>query len=363
MDSELYQKIFFTIVFLVLIFISFLIIKPFLTAVLTGIILSYIFYPVYSKINKKITSKNISSLVTSLLVILILTMPLFFVLNAISKEAYTTYILSKQKMVSGQFTAPCEPAEKAVCQAANYLITKANDPRIRYYLEITIKGAATNITNSISNILFSIPLILVDIVVILFIMFFLFRDGALFIDKLGRITPLKTEHRERVFKKLNDMAYAVVYGNIVIAIIQGTLGGIGFLVFGLPSPFMWGIIMIFASLIPYLGSALIWLPASLMLIFNGYLNSDNSLMTKGVLLLLYGAVIIGMIDNLLKPKIIGSKGGLHPTLVLLGAVGGLKFLGFIGVIIGPIILTMLVAFIKIYEEEKNVPAKHSNNPA
>ena len=194
---------------------------------------------------------------------------------------------------------------------------------------------------------------MLDMFIVLFVMFFLFRDGKIFIDKIERIMPLKSKYRKHVFKKLNDMAYAVIYGSIIIAIIQGALGGIGFLMFGLPSPILWGIVMMFASLIPYVGSSLIWLPASLILIFSGYVNSDSTLMVKGILFILYGVFIIGTIDNILKPKIIGDKGGLHPVLVLLGVVGGLNLLGFIGVIIGPIVLAMLVTFIGIYEEEKS----------
>ena len=148
------------------------------------------------------------------------------------------------------------------------------------------------------------------------------------------------------------MAYAVIYGSIIIAIIQGTLGGIGFAIFGVPSPLLWGVVMIFASLIPYIGSSIIWFPAALMLIFNGYFNSEINPIIKGILLILYGILIVGTADNILKPKIIGDKGGLHPVLVLLGVVGGLSFLGFIGMFVGPIILAMLVVFIKIYEEEK-----------
>jgi len=110
--------------------------------------------------------------------------------------------------------------------------------------------------------------------------------------------------------------------------------------------------MIFAALIPYIGSSIIWFPAALMLIFNGYTNAESILVVKGILLMLYGIFVVGTIDNILKPKIIGDKSGLHPVLVMLGVVGGLKFLGFIGVIIGPMIIAMLVTFIKIYEEEK-----------
>jgi len=353
MNSELYRKAFFLIILLILIFVSFLIIKPFLTAVLTGMILSYIFYPLYSKIHKKILNKNISSLIASILVILIITLPLFFILNTISKEAYTTYLLSKQKITTGNFLAECKPTDKTVCKVSNFFSDKINDPQIKYYFDTTIKGVTTKITGSISNLLFSIPVFLLDLFIVLFVMFFLFRDGKILIDKVERIMPLKDKYRKHVFKKLNDMTYAVIYGSIIIAIIQGTLGGIGFLIFGLPSPLLWGMAMIFASLIPYVGSSIIWFPASLILILDGYIGLETNLIIKGILLLLYGIFIVGTIDNILKPKIIGSKGGLHPVLVLLGVVGGLKFLGFVGLIIGPIILAMLVTFINIYEEEKD----------
>lgn len=352
MDSEIYRKIIFTLIFLVLISVSFLIIKPFLTAVLTGIVFSYIFYPIYSRVNKKIKRKNISSLITSMVVILVITLPLFFVLNTISKEAYTTYLLSRQKISSGQFISECQPVDKPLCKTANYFVDKANDPKIRYYIDTTLKDTTTKITNSISNILFSIPVFILDMFIVLFVMFFLFRDGKFFIDKIERIMPLKEEYRNHIFKRLNDMAYAVIYGSIIIAVVQGTLGGIGFFIFGVPSPLLWGIIMIFAALMPYVGSAIIWFPTALMLILNGYANMETILIIKGILLMLYGIFVVSTIDNILKPKIIGEKGGLHPVLVLLGVVGGLKFMGFIGVIVGPIILAMLVAFIKIYEEEQ-----------
>ncbi|MBW2977091.1 AI-2E family transporter [Candidatus Woesearchaeota archaeon] len=352
MKSEIYRKTIFTIIFLVLISISFLIIKPFLNAVLAGIILSYAFYPIYLRIHKKISNKNISSLIASVIVILVITLPLFFMLNTISQEAYTTYLLSKQKLSGGQFLETCEPADKLVCKTVNFLADKANDPQVRYYIDTTIRGATTRITNSISGILFSIPVFFLEVFIVIFVMFFLFRDGEILVEKIERILPLKAAYRRHVFKRVNEMSYAVIYGSILVAIIQGALGGLGFLIFGLPSPLLWGIIMIFASLLPYLGSSIVWFPAALMLIFNGYINLETNLIIKGVLLIIYGVFIIGLADNLLKPKIIGDKGGLHPVLVLLGVVGGLSFFGFIGIIIGPIILAMLVTFIKIYEEEK-----------
>jgi predicted PurR-regulated permease PerM len=331
-----------------------MIIKPYLTAILTGILFSYIFYPLYSRIYKKISNKNIASLVTSILVILVITLPLSFMLNTVSKEAYTTYLLSKQKFSTGQFLTECKPTDKTICQFSNSLLDNLNNPQIKYYFDTSIKETTTKITEGISNILFSIPRLLLDIFIILFTMFFLFRDGKLFVEKVKGILPLKGKHREHLFKKLNDMTFAVIYGSIIVAVIQGTLGGLGFLIFGLPSPLLWGLVMIFASLIPYVGSSIIWFPASLILILDGYLSLESTSIVKGILLILYGIFVVGTIDNILKPKIIGDKGGLHPVLVLLGVVGGLSLFGFIGIIIGPIILAMLVSFIDIYEEEKNL---------
>lgn len=351
MNPEVYRKAFFALVFLFLIFVSFLIIKPFLTPILAGVVLAYVAYPLYQKINGRLKRKNLSSLIACILVVLIISLPLIFALSTISKEAYTLYLLSRQKFVSSNTPLECN-AGKFICGIANSISSKLNDPKTRYYLETTIKQATSKVTEFISNIFFTIPVFVVNLFIMLFVVFFLFRDGGLFIDKIERILPLKPEDRKNVVKRLNDTAYAVIYGSLIIAVAQGTLGGIGFFIFGVPSPILWGLVMMLASLVPYVGSSIVWLPASLILIFEGYADMQAGIMIKGLLLMLYGIFVVSTIDNILKPKIIGDKSGLHPVLVLLGVVGGLKFLGFIGVIIGPIILALLVTFMKIYEEEK-----------
>jgi predicted PurR-regulated permease PerM len=353
MDSKTYQKLLFTLIFIILIAIAFFIVKPFLTALLTAIVLSYIFYPLYRGVNKKISSSNLSALITTFLVVLIITLPLFFVLNAISKEAYTTYLLSRQKASNIHLSvSECQPADKVSCRMLNYFYETTSNPKIKYYIDTTVKDTTTRITEDISNIFFTIPAFILHLFITLFAVFFLLRDGKALIFKIERLLPLTERHRKKVFMKFNDMTFAVIYGSLIIAVIQGTLGGIGFFIFGVPLPFLWGLVMMFASLIPYVGSSIIWLPAALLLMFNGYVDLDTTSIIKGVLLLLYGIFVVSAIDNILKPKIIGDKGGLHPVLVLLGVVGGLKFLGFIGVMVGPILLAVLVTFMNIYEEEK-----------
>lgn len=348
-----YTGIFFGLLILLIVVLSFIVVSPFITAILAGIILSYIFYPVYSKLNNKIKRKNLSSLIVTILVILILTVPLYFVINAVSREAYTTYILTKQKVSSGTLiTTDCESDQSSVCKIVNYIEEKFKNPQIRYQFDSTIKKGSTYVIDNASNILLSVPNFFLNFFIVFFVLFFFLRDGHLFVKKIEKLLPLKDTHKKYVSKKFNDVMFAVLYGSIIVSIIQGALGGLGFLIFGVPSPILWGIVMMFFSLIPYLGSSIIWFPAAVLLIFNGYIQLDNIIILKGFLLILWGIFIVGLADNILKPKIIGDKAKIHPVLVLLGVLGGLKIFGFIGLIIGPIILAFLTTFIKIYEDEK-----------
>ena len=342
---------------LLIVALSFFVVLPFVKAILAGTILSYIFYPVYSKINKKLNRKNLSSLIVSILVILLLTAPFYFVVNTVSKEAYILYIITRQKVSSGSLiSSDCEKEANPICGIINYIEGKFEDPQIRYHFDNSIKKASTYVINGASNLLLSVPSFLLNFFIIIFVMFFFFRDGHIIIDKIEKLLPLKKAHQDYVFKKLNDAMFAVIYGNIIVAVIQGILGGLGFFIFGVHSPIFWGVVMMFLSLIPFGGTSIVWLPASLFLIFNGSIELDNVMMLKGLLLMLWGFLIVGLADNILKPKIIGAKAKIHPVLVLLGVLGGLKFFGIIGVIVGPIILALLTTFIKIYEEET-----YSNN--
>ena len=347
-----YTKIFFGLILLLIIVLSSLVILPFLKAILAGIVLSYVFYPLYSRANNKLQRKNLSSLIVSLFVVILLTLPFYFVINAVSKEAYATYIITRQKVTSGSLVvAECE-VQGPVCKIVNYFEEIFKDPKVRYYLDNSIKRASTYVIDTVSGFLLSVPAFFLNSFIVIFVMFFFFRDGLVIVGKLEQLLPLKKAHQKHVFKRFDDVMFAVIYGNITIAIIQGALGGLGFFLFGLSSPILWGIVMMFFSLIPLVGSAVIWLPAAILLIFDGYIQLSNSMMLKGFLLLLWGIFVVGLMDNLLKPKIIGERAKIHPILVLIGVVGGLKAFGFIGIIIGPIILALLTAFIKIYEEER-----------
>jgi len=317
-------------------------------------VLVYTLYPIYKLINKKIKNKNLASLIATIIVIFLIVIPIFFVLNTVSREAYFLYLTSKQKVFTGDFFGgKCiEESNDLGCGIANYFKTLFSDPKTKYYWDTTIKKATDFFVEHLSSFLFSIPILILNFFIMIFVTFFFFRDGNLVVKKVEDLLPLKTAHKKSVFAKFNDVTFAVIYGSIIIAVIQGALGGIGFFAVGINSPLTWAIIMMFFALMPYVGATVIWLPAALFLMFSGYMESNTLIIVKGILLVLYGVFIIGLADNFLKPKIIGDKAGVHPVLVLLGVLGGLKFFGFIGIIVGPVLLALLVTFIKIYEEEK-----------
>lgn len=344
------------IVFLLILLLAwlvFLLINPFITAILAGIIISYIFYPLYKQINKLFKKNTISALITSILVILVVTTPLAFVLNTISKEAYVSYIVVKQKVLHGDlFGVDCNVDENLLCTISNFFKEVLSDPKNRYYIEDTIQRTTSFILENASSLIFSFPILILNLFILIFLMYYLFKDGKTIFNKLKKLLPVKKKYQERIFKQFNDILQAVIYGQLLIALIQGTLGGIGFFVLGIPSPILWGIAMAFFALIPFMGTAVIWLPVALFQILTGLSQADNSLVTKGILLILYGIFVVSSIDNFLRPKLIGDRAKIHPVLVLLGVVGGLKLFGIVGLVIGPVILAMFMTVVRIYEEKK-----------
>ena len=172
---------------------------------------------------------------------------------------------------------------------------------------------------------------LLDFIIVIFVMFYFFKDGRRLEEYLKRKINLKKKKTEVIIEKIKNVVDSIVFGNLVMAAIQGTLGTIGFWILGISNPLLWGILMAFFSLIPFIGTAAIWLPASIILLFNG-------MWIKAIILVAYGFVIIGGTDTVVKPILIGDKSKIHPIIILVGVLGGLSLFGMMGIILGPLIL-------------------------
>ena len=320
---------------------------------MTGAIIAYMSYPLYKKLSKHIRNKSAASFVIALLIVFIITVPFIIIVGLISEEAYYTYTTLNQHNLGTNFLrVACTDETSFTCKNVRLLVDFLPEKDLDYYLQITIKKITAYIIENLSAIIVSIPSFLLDFFVMIFIVYYLLKDGELASDKIKSILPLKESHKEQVIQRFHEITSAMFYGNLFIAVLQGILGGIGFLLFGVPSPILWGFVMIFFALLPYFGTALVWLPAALNLIFIGYLHNSNSYIINGVMLLVYGTLVVSTIDNFVKPKMLGAKADVHPVLVLLGVLGGLSLFGFIGLILGPLMLSLLITFIDIYEKEK-----------
>ncbi len=334
------------LIFLI-IFLAFLIIRPFITDILASIVISYIFYPLYSKLSTKI-NKTIAAFLVCGLIILTVTLPIIFLVNSIYGESFKIYREFKESLPVHEAINGCKENNGIVCNAVTYISVISSNPVIKGSIEKFPALVLKPITSALS----SIPKIILHAFIILFITYYLLKDGHKLYDEIMKVLPIKKEHQDILVKSFKDVTYAVIYGHVIVALIQGALGTLGFIILGVPSPILLGAIMTITALIPILGTGIVWLPTAIILISSGIIQQSNSLQIKGVILLLYGALIISTIDNFLRPKIIGSKADVHPLLVLLGVLGGLAMFGFIGIIIGPVILAACIVMIKLYLTRK-----------
>src|SRR3989344_2127892 len=348
--KELYSKAFFLLILIGIIVIGFLIVRPFIGAIISGAILAYLFYPVYRRIGNFIKNENARAFLVSLLLIFIVTIPGMIALSLLAKEAFQTYSTIGQYRLGSNFLEfICSNGDNMLCGWTKSFLSFLPASDLNVYMQSVIEKITSGIIQSLSRMLAAIPSLVLNIVIILFVVYYLLKDGKKMTEKLSELLPLSKSQKEHVFKRFEQITYGVFMGNLAVALIQGVAGGIGFMIFGVSSPILWGFVMALFALIPYFGTAIVWLPAALNLILIGNLTANNSMTMKGILLIIYGLLVISSVDNIVKPKIIGSKADIHPLLVLLGVFGGLNLFGVMGFIIGPIMLALLLVLINIYK--------------
>jgi len=350
---EYYPRILLGLLVFGLLAAAFFIIKPFIAALLAAIILAYIFYPVYKFLLRFIKMPRLTAILVTIFAILLISIPFIFVLNTATQEAHFLYVRAKQRLaVENLAGLQCPPQEQSLlCRMSNWFNTFTSQEEVQKRIKELLANAITWFAAKTSTFLLGIPIAVVNLVIAVFTMFFLLLDGPVLVKRLYRALPIKLYHQKAIQNQLGDVIFATVYGSVIVALIQGALGALGFWIFGIPSPIIWGLIMAIFAFIPFVGTWLIWLPAALGLLLDGYVGGESAVVWKGIFLIMYGAFIIGGIDNLLKPKLIGDRAKVHPVLIMIGALGGLLVFGPIGFVIGPVTLALVKTAFEIYERE------------
>src|SRR3989344_2725448 len=329
-----HSRYFFLASFILIIIIALVIIRPFFTTILGSMVIAYIFYPLYKRLEFLIKNKNLASLLISLLILFLLIFPILIIANSLIKEsAGLFYLIRNINLDVEKFTNT---------YFFKYLSENVD---IADYIKNALNKLSIEILQRTDNFIIALPAKIINIFVMFFIIFYLFKDGEKVVDAVKKELPLKEKYKYELIRKFSDTTYATVYGVLGAAFLQAIAALIGYYFFQINSPLFLTFLTFLAALIPFIGSALIWLPVAIIQLIGG--DSFN-----GVGLIIYGTLIIGSIDNIMKPMIIGRKSKMHPVLTLLGILGGLQIFGLIGIIIGPLSLAILVVFFDFYLIEK-----------
>lgn len=207
-----------------------------------------------------------------------------------------------------------------------------------------INQIGKNISTLGAVVVKNMTMLIFDGIVMVFTLFFFLRDGEKIARKIVDLIPMELSYKEHILERLEQTLSAIVRGFFITAAAQGLLAGFGYAITGLRFSVLLGFLTAFSALIPFAGAAAVWIPASLYLLFKGSV-------VKCIILALWGVLVVSLIDNFLKPVLIGDKAKIPMFLLFFALFGGLRVYGFIGVLVGPLIITTILAFIKIYEEQ------------
>mgnify|MGYP001562405187 FL=1 len=279
-----------------------------------------------------VRSENVAAFVTVFIIILIIIIPLIFAANALINES----VLFLREVRDIDLSKFDDAVDK---------FFKDSNLDVNAYIKDLLNKLSLTVAKKTSDFIVGLPQKILEFFVMLFTMFYLFKQGARLCENIKEHIPFHEAHKKNIAESLSAVVYASLYGLVVAGFVQGALGALGLWIFDVQSPILWGLVIVILSMLPLLGTSLVWFPAAVYKFFTGEI-------WNGVGLFLYGLIILSTIDNIIRPKLIGSKAKIHPVLVLLGVIGGLKVFGFLGILLGPVILSVLTVFLSLYIEEK-----------
>lgn len=334
MDRSYLQTYFFVGLLLIATVLVFALFSPFLEVLVLSSIFGVVLTPLHRRISNKIGGRNgLSAFIVVLLFAVVVMTPAVFLTTQVfseSKGIYTQLTSESQIDYIQKLTASVEkPIQKFI-------------PDFRVNIGEYAGMFADWITGHLSTILSSVINIVTGIVLIFISLYFFLKDGKKFKDILINLSPLKDKYDDEIFIKIKQTINSTVRGVLLVAVVQGVLSGIGMWVFGIPNATLWGSISAIASLVPGLGTAVVFIPAVLYMYIAG-----NVPFAIG--LLLWGALIVGLVDNVLGPYLYSKGTEVHQLIMLFAVLGGLSVFGPIGFIFGPLIIGLFFALIDIYQ--------------
>ena len=347
-SPELQQKVF--LLLLIVVSLAFGgILLPFYGAVFWASVLAIIFAPFYRRLLVVMHQRqNLAALTTLLLSLVIVILPFTFIAASLLQEGTGVY----QRIQSGEldFGAYFHQVMSALPSwMVNFLgsVGLTNIYELKDMLSNGALQGSQRIATEALNIGQNTFEFIISFGIMLYLLFFLLRDGALLSTRIRQTIPLSMEHKRHLLRKFTTVVRATVKGNIAVAAIQGTLGGAVFSFLGIQGALLWGSVMAFLSLLPA-SAGLIWAPVAIYFLLTGAI-------WQGVTLIVFGVLVIGLIDNILRPLLVGQDTHLPDYVVLISTIGGMSLFGLNGFVIGPVIAALFIAAWDLFSAPKEIP--------
>jgi predicted PurR-regulated permease PerM len=337
--------LFYGCVFLLAYFI-YLLFRPFLTPLAWAAIFAAFFYPQYKRLEGRFGRTSAASISTAG-VALIIIVPFVLLVIAFVQEA-------TQTIGSIDLSAGGSKGFERLQRAWNWMQRQRfgrNLGSLEDFIKQGTAQAAGIVANSAGAVFRNIAVVIIDLVITLFALFFFFRDGDAIMRTLRGVLPFDAAFRERRIAESADLIRASISSGVAVALVQGAIGGIAFAALGVGSPIFWGVVMAFFSLLP-LGAWIVWTPVAVWLLLTGETG-------RGIALIAIGAGGISLVDNILRPLLLSGQTQMNGLLVFISLLGGLAAFGLLGLVLGPIIMAMTISFVDAYATERREGPRES----
>jgi predicted PurR-regulated permease PerM len=352
MKREHIALVIFVALIAITIFLFYAIFRPFLASIIWGAVLAGVFYPLNAVFKRRRLRDNLRAAIMCIIVVAVIVVPAVFLTIGLIGEATNSLPRLRQAIDQGQLNFLLQPEaygwnEKIKEFLGDHVDTANLD--IESIIVNNVQRLSTYLLQQFSNLIGNFSLAIVSFAFAVLSMFFFFRDGDRLVIRLKDLLPMSEDLKTNLTQRLKEVIEASINGQVLVAAIQGVLGGLIFWVTGLPSPIFWGTVMAVLSLIPIVGPYLVYLPAGVILIVSGS-------WIRGVIVMILGIVVVSQSDNILRPMIISSRTKI-PTLALFFSIlGGIKLFGLLGIILGPVVVSIIFALIEVYRPRKKPAA-------
>lgn len=315
------------------IYVCYRLAEPFFPALAWALTLAVLFAPLQRWLESKVKHPNMAAAISVVVAAVIVVVPATFVAQRIVGEAAKGAETIQTIVESGAWRGALE-ANPRIAPVARWIERQFDLPGM-------VDTATSWLTNSAASFVRGSVLQLIGMVLIFYMLFYFLRDRRAALESLRSLSPLSEANMTRLFDDVSDTVHATLYGTFAVAVVQGTLGGLMFWWLGLPAPLLWGIVMALLAVVPVLGAFIIWIPAAILLLLQGDWD-------KALLLTLWGGIVVGGIDNLLYPILVGRRLRMHTVLAFIAIVGGLIVFGPSGLILGPVVFTVTRLLLEIW---------------